>query len=163
MTLHARKDDPSTSHAAMDKISEKQMLILKNLHNNINSGATCNELSEQMGAPRDHVSPNMPKLEEKQLVKRSGYKRDGQQIWLHKNYIGWFSPLEGDKVMEVKPRKPSRNELVEALQEVQSMFDNSMECASDGYGEEVWHGLASDLKPIMDNVTELLTRGNNNG
>lgn len=127
--LHARKTDPSTSHDAMERISEKQMVILQHLHNNITSGATCNELSEQMSCPRDHITPNMPKLEEKGLARRSGYRRDGQQVWIHEEYVGWFVPLAGDTIMEVKPRKPSRAELVEALEAILGHADDIHECA----------------------------------
>lgn len=131
--LHARTDDPSTSHDAMERISEKQMVILQHLHNNINSGATCNELSEKMSCPRDHITPNMPKLEAKGLVRRSGYSRDGQQVWLHMNYSHYFSPLAGDTIMEVKPKKPSRTELVGALECLMEMMG---EIAAEGLNEK---------------------------
>lgn len=78
---YARRSDPDTAHAAAAAVdaSALERLVVTALGQVVN--ATTKELATSLGRPRDSLSPRMPALVRKGLVRATPIRRDGCIVW----------------------------------------------------------------------------------
>lgn len=74
----ARTTDPATSHeaaaAATPYVGDLKKGIVKVLRG-VPSGLTASEIAEQLGLPRDSISPRMPALVKARMVRSIGARK----------------------------------------------------------------------------------------
>jgi len=79
----ARRADPISSHRAAARVNTSRLegIVLAALRQKAQTGATTKELAAELQLPRDSVSPRMPPLEEKNLIRRTKDHREGAIVW----------------------------------------------------------------------------------